>query len=390
MVKGIFCHYLPIYKDINGIYCSTTLTDDLFSRYFTVVDKLYVATRVYSINKTYKEAHQEKITLDNIVIIEFPNLSTIWNYTFGKRKYYKKLEEIISDVDLIFIRGGVIANLAASASKKLHKPYLYENSGCAWDDMWNHSLAGKFLALSAEIEQKKICKNAAFVVYVTEKWLQKRYPTNGISTYASNVVLTTIDESALTNRLNKIEKKEKRSTIVLGTTGGIDNKAKGQQYVIKAISRLKKYDIRYEVVGGGNGEYLKKIAKKYGVEERLIIKGQLTHEEVLKWLDSIDLYIQPSMQEGLPRSLIEAMSRACPAIGSTTGGIPELIDQKMIFKRGKTNSLTEVLSKSIDCNMTDIALANFEKSKEYLLEKIASRRNNLYLQYKEFVFGDKK
>ena len=66
MVRGIFCHDLPIYKDKNGVYCSTTMTDDLFSRYFEVVDELVVATRIYSIDKTYEEAHQEKITLPNI------------------------------------------------------------------------------------------------------------------------------------------------------------------------------------------------------------------------------------------------------------------------------------------------------------------------------------
>ena len=89
MITGIFCHYLPIYKDVDGVFCSTTLTNDLFSRYFTVVDKLYVATRVYPINKTYKEAHQEKISLSNIEIIEFPNLSTIWNYTFVEESIIK-------------------------------------------------------------------------------------------------------------------------------------------------------------------------------------------------------------------------------------------------------------------------------------------------------------
>lgn len=43
MIKGIFCHDLPIYKDIDGNYCSTTLTDSLFLRYFNVVDELVIA-----------------------------------------------------------------------------------------------------------------------------------------------------------------------------------------------------------------------------------------------------------------------------------------------------------------------------------------------------------
>ena len=94
MIKGLFCHYLPIYKDKNGIYCSTTLTDVFFSRYFCVVDELYVATRVYNIDKTYNEAHQEKITLNRVKIIDFPNLSTIKGFLLDLPKAKKKINHI--------------------------------------------------------------------------------------------------------------------------------------------------------------------------------------------------------------------------------------------------------------------------------------------------------
>ena len=75
MVRGIFCHDLPIYKDINGEYCCTTLTDSVFKRYLSVVDELVVATRLYRLNCTYLEAHQEKITLNNIKFLDLPNLN---------------------------------------------------------------------------------------------------------------------------------------------------------------------------------------------------------------------------------------------------------------------------------------------------------------------------
>ena len=48
-------------------------------------------------------------------------------------------------------------------------------------------------------------------------------------------------------------------------------------------------------------------------------------QPVLNWLDDIDIYVQPSFQEGLPRALVEAMSGGRPAFASTTGGIPELL-----------------------------------------------------------------
>ena len=50
-------------------------------------------------------------------------------------------------------------------------------------------------------------------------------------------------------------------------------------------------------------------------------------------LDECDIYLQPSLQEGLPRSVIEAMSRGCACIGAATAGIPELLESEYVVKR---------------------------------------------------------
>ena len=389
LVKGIFCHDLPIYKDKDGVYCSTTLTDDLFQRYFCVVDELYVATRVYKIESTYLEAHQEKITLPGVKIIEFPNLNKPQYMLTRIPEANKRLTDAISKVDLVFIRGGVIAVLASRICRKTGKPYLAEAAGCAWDEYWNHSYIGKLIAPYMEYQSKKNILEARYVIYVTEKWLQNRYPTNGESTYASNVILQDIDDDSLLRRLEKISKRKIDDVWVLGTTAGVNNKAKGQQYVIEAISKLdSSYNIRYELVGSGNTEYLQRIAKKYNVEDRVVFKGELSHQEVLDWLDTIDTYIQPSMQEGLPRALIEAMSRGCPAIGSTTAGIPELLTQETVFSRGNVESLIEVMKTVYASNWSDLARRNHVKSKEYQIDALNERRKNLYEKYRKYVIED--
>ena len=387
-VKGIFCHDLPIYKDKDGVYCSTTLTDDLFQRYFRVVDELYVATRVYKIENTYLEAHQEKITLPGVKIIEFPNLNKPQYVLTRIPEAKKRLTDAINKVDLVFIRGGIIAALASRICRKAGKPYLAEAAGCAWDEYWNHSYIGKIIAPYMEYQSKKTILDARYVVYVTEKWLQNRYPTNGESTYASNVILQDIDEDSLYRRLEKISKRKSDDVWVLGTTAGVNNKAKGQQYVIEAMSKLDNlYNIRYELVGAGNTEYLRKLSRKYNIENRVVFKGELSHQEVLNWLDTIDTYIHPSMQEGLPRALIEAMSRGCPAIGSTTAGIPELLTQETIFKRGNVESLIEVMKTVYSSNWNDLARINHNKSKEYQIDVLEERRTNLYKKYREYVIG---
>ena len=96
-------------------------------------------------------------------------------------------------VDLVFIRGGIIATLGVTVARELNKPYLLENAGCAWDGYWNHSLAGKLIAPFMEYRLKLIQETLLLSSMLQKKWLQNRYPTKGISTYASNVILDTME-----------------------------------------------------------------------------------------------------------------------------------------------------------------------------------------------------
>jgi len=385
MVTGIFFHDLPIYKDCNGVYCSTTLTNEVFMRYYSIVDKLVVATRVYSIDIDYKSAKQEKIDLLNITFLDLPNLNNLKALFDGKFQYTKKmLKNEIVKTDLIFIRGGMIATIAADIAYKLKKPYLAECGGCAWDSYWNHSFIGKLMAPFFEIKSRKIIENAATTIYVTKNWLQEKYPTKGEVFSVSDVVLSDLSEVVLNDRLKKIEKMNRKS-IVLGTTAAMA-KYKGQQYVIKAMRILKKnFDIRYELVGGGNKSYLKKIAKKYGVIDRVVFKGEMTHSQVLEWLDSIDVYVQPSCAEGLPRALVEAMSRGCPAIGTEVAGIPELLRSDAVFKKKRAKACAIAIYRIMHSDLSIQANINFHKAEAYEQSRLDNDRAYAMKSYKKIA-----
>ena len=111
---------------------------------------------------------------------------------------------------------------------------------------------------------KSRIKNAPYVVYVTNEFLQNRYPTCGKSVCCSNVALTEFDGSVLDRRLEKIESMKSTDRIIIGTTAAVNVRYKGQQYIIKALGKLKKEGItnfEYQLVGGGDQTYLKAIAK---------------------------------------------------------------------------------------------------------------------------------
>ena len=230
-------------------------------------------------------------------------------------------------------------------------------------------------------------KTAPAVIYVTNEFLQRRYPTNGESMGCSDVVIPPVDEGVLERRYKRIGNMCEGDKIVLGTAAAIDVKYKGQQYVIRAISELKKegYDIEYRLAGGNRhgSTYLRDLAKKLGVEDEVVFCGSLNADQMPSFYDSLDIYIQPSKQEGLPRSLVEAMSRGLPAIGANTGGIPELLDPSCIFKKG-IKSIDQIKSaiKSFDKEkMLRQAEKNYEIASYYREEELEEKRESFYRNF---------
>ena len=388
-MKAIFCYDGPMYKDESGSYYDSILNDQMFERYFKVADQLELIIRTRYITSEQAERKMHKLTNPNITVCECPNLSSVAGLVTGVNKAKELLRKKVFEADLIFIRlPSVIGNIAIEECKKQNKKYLVEVVGCTWDSYWNYSIKGKFLAPIATIIMKHNVKYAPYVLYVTNKFLQKRYPTNGRELSCSDVELMNLSDTVLEKRIENIKNKVEDEKYYIGTAGGLDVLFKGQHYVVRALNLLEKEgidNVEYQVIGVGTGTYIKNIAKKYGVEDKVKIVGQLPHDEVFAWMDNLDIYIQPSRQEGLPRSVVEAMSRALPCFGANTAGIPELLPEDCIF----SNSQSEVLEisnliKNIINSKTkqiEYAKINYEESKKYEKEKLDMRRQDFYNEY---------
>lgn len=376
-MKGLFCYDGPINCDEQGNYFGTVLNNNVFRRYFTIVDSLDIAIRV---EKQKQNSKASQITLDNINIIPMPNVSSATGI-FNKKEATHVLEQNMEKADILFIRlPSFIGNIAVKLAKKLNKPYIVEMVGCPWDSLWNHSMKGKMIAPYMWRTTRQHLKDAKYVVYVTNEFLQNRYPTNGESVNCSNVELPQTEDSVLDSRIKKIHTSEEK--IIIGTAAALNVRYKGQQYIIEAISKLKREGIKceYQLVGWGDSSYLKEKAKQFKVEDCIKFVGTLPHEEVFSWIDNIDIYAQPSRQEGLPRALIEAMSRGCPAIGAKSGGIPELLEKEYVFSNKKTN-IDEICSIIRSYNkekMLKQAKRNFMEAKQYNKESIQKRRKSLF------------
>ena len=314
-------------------------------------------------------------------IISVPSLSNAKGFIFNRKAVRNILESELNTVDFAIIRlPSFIGAEAVKVVKRKKIPYLVEVVGCPWDSLWNYGIKGKLMAPYLTLSMKAQVKSAPFAIYVTNEFLQNRYPTDGISTNCSNVEISDVPQEVLEKRLQHIKNNDDR--FIIGTTAAVNVPYKGHQYVIEALAKLKKEGIHrfeYQMVGFGDQSRLKAIIRENDVEDRVRFMGSMTHEQVFEWLDTIDIYIQPSRQEGLPRALIEAMSRGLPALGAHTGGIPELIIPERVFSNTNKNidEICKLLKEFTKEDMLKDANRNFYEAKKYLIEIITEKRNSM-------------
>ena len=119
----------------------------------------------------------------------------------------------------------------------------------------------------------------------------------------------------------KIEDKDR----ILMTVGRL-HKQKGHCYLIQAVSKVRKEfpKVKLLVIGEGEEENnLKKLVKSLDLMNEVIFAGLSSDMERI--LPMAELFILPSLWEGLPNALLEAMAAGKPVVATKVGGIPEIV-----------------------------------------------------------------
>ncbi|WP_162932445.1 glycosyltransferase family 4 protein [Solimonas sp. K1W22B-7] len=218
------------------------------------------------------------------------------------------------------------------------------------------------------------------VLYVTDGFLQDKYPTIGNRYSASNVNLKEVvgeDASTICSRMNP-------GRPVIGMIGGFQKKYKGHHFLVAAVEKLKReqgLSVQLQLVGEGDSSRTAALVRELSLESEVEIVGGLSGgDAVNRWLDTLDLYVQPSLQEGLPRALIEAMGRGLPSLGFITGGIPELLTPDALIKVGDVDALARAMHRGVtDRSWREKAAAHsLSRSSRYLARNIQIERERFY------------
>lgn len=185
--------------------------------------------------------------------------------------------------------------------------------------------------------------------------------------------------TVINNPLNTVNKLPCESKNRIVTVGRLSPE-KGHRYLIEAFAQIQISDWELSIVGdGAERNNLEQLAKKLGIADRVLFHGYLKNFNMQ--LSEAQIFVLPSLKEGFPNALLEAMS--VPLACITTDffqGKNEIINHGfngLIIKPGNANELAEAIKLLIfDTKLREKLASNaFRVREDYRFEKIA----NLYL-----------
>ncbi|GAG26330.1 unnamed protein product, partial [marine sediment metagenome] len=126
---------------------------------------------------------------------------------------------------------------------------------------------------------------------------------------------------------------------IIGTVANF-YKTKGLEYLIEAakiisINQLNQHESVFLIIGDGpERKNLENLIKKYQLQDKVFLLGRMP--DAYQYLRAFDVFVLPSLKEGFPWVILEAMAAEVPIVATKVGAVPEVIEN------GKSGFLVEV------------------------------------------------
>ena len=179
-----------------------------------------------------------------------------------------------------------------------------------------------------------------------------------------------------------IDKAEKRKELgiadeaILLLSAGELNANKNHETVIRAIADMNLY---YLIAGEGYlHEHLQNVIDEHGLSNRVKLLGHRT--DVAELYKAADLYILPSIREGLNVSLMEAMASGLPVVCGKIRGNVDLIDAKggVLFEPQDVNGCKEAIEQMLQRDRIVLGKYNQEKVRPFSIEEVNQKMEEIY------------
>lgn len=393
-MRALFCHDHFYKRTQNGqdIVSEGQFHAALWQRYLGHFDALTVLGRDGGC--VVRQDDMNTASDAAVTFVLFPDLNNVQGLLSGRHAMKRRIRMLVQDHDCIILRGiSEIGLLAYAEAKRQNKVIVLEMIACSWDSLWYYgSLSARLYAPYRYYMARKMAKNADAILYVSRDFLPRRYPSNApIRAVISNVETQSIQADILSHRQARISAYHGDTVYKIGLIGAVSNALKGVNTAIEACARIKQSGFdRFElhILGPGDPRDYDALVQKYGLENHVFFDGiRQSGGPVHEWLADMDIYIQPSLQEGLPRAVIEAMSLALPVIGSNAGGIPELLDTDYMVGKKQSGALADKILRLVHnhADMAAQAERNFNKAKAYGADVLTPQREAFWHKVTEKV-----
>ena len=352
----------------------------LWARYLEVFDEVHLMTRA--------KFHSEPPTGWNLVsgpgikAVPVPYFIGPWEFIKNYANVRKAVNGVALNAEAVILRIPCATGTEVWHSLPSGRPYGAEVVADSYDTFApgsiKHPLRPLFRWWFPRV-LKQECVGATAAAYVTKEALQRRYPCPNFSVGISDVQLP---DEALVSKPRPL--REAIGTCTLIFVGSLAQLYKAPDVLIEAVAVCVQEGLEIKLILVGDGLYRAELEARsatLGLGSRVSFQGLLpTSEAVREQLDRADLFVLPSHQEGLPKAMVEAMARGLPCIGSTVGGIPELLPPEDMIPPGDVEALARKIREVVTDpdRMARMSARNLKKATEYIDEVLSGQRNEFY------------
>ena len=149
---------------------------------------------------------------------------------------------------------------------------------------------------------------------------------------------------------------------------------KGIVYLLKAFASIKTDNVILLIGGEGpQKKQLQKITHDLNIHSNVHFIGGIPHAETIHWYNASDVYCLPSLWEGCPNTIIEALACGTPVVSTLVGGIPDLVNSKAgyLVPPKDSNALAYALESAIkrDWNFSEITAIGQSNSWDHVADR---------------------
>lgn len=373
--------------DVHGDVSTWSSGDaEFWDRYLAGADSIKVLARVADATQslsmsTRPVARPPEITLERLPPsgpAGIPRLFVALWRTFSRTR---------ARPDVVVLRyPGLVAEVSARISRAFAIPIALEVVGDPYDMMIRGAIripGRRILQLWVRRRLRKLCMRAVGVSYVTREALQRRYPADAgaITAHYSSVSL---GPAWLSPTTWKPPQRTNRVVFV----GSLNTHQKGLGLLLEALKASPSLRaLSLHVVGGG--DLLPGYRAAAEPLDGVVFHGRLpSGTAVRNVLDEGDLFVLPSRQEGLPRSLLEAMSRGLPCAAADVGGVRELLPPEWVFDSDSVSPITAMLDRVIALGPEELESAgrrNRRVAEKYAPDVLQVKRTAFYRALRDRV-----